>query len=81
MVLAVLLSGCSATVGEPPTWRQCTDTRDGEQWYFNSGTIHDAWANVLTGQGGYQYTDSTGRAREITAQANAWIKCEKVAGP
>lgn len=52
----------------------CTDTRDGEKWSYNTNTV----SNVRVGIGSphsMDLVDTEGRKRHVTSDMETYIKC------
>lgn len=76
--LVTLLSGACTMKGEPVDDGKthfCTDTRDGEKFFFKSSSVRNARIGLLGADTCFEVTISTGEARTLCKSHEAYIKC------
>ena len=76
-ILLLALAGCQmrADVQTTVKWMHCKDTRDGEEWTFDTATVRNPWIDPINGIAGATVTDTTGRVRTGDSRENAYVKC------
>lgn len=53
----------------------CTDTRDGEKFSFNTNDVDQIGIGVLVGTYRFRVVDENGKVWEIHDRDSVWLKC------
>jgi hypothetical protein len=79
LLLALILQACSLDGRLDPTMPakkvSCTDTRDGEKFWFSSQSISDVKVGYLGADTCFNFEDDRGLQRRMCESYEAFIKC------
>ena len=82
IAMLVLISACTSRSDLSDKSRnqvhRCTDTRDGEEFTYNTNTITNVRAGWLGADSSFELTDMEGNKRYVQSSDTSWLKCKRI---